>query len=372
MNSFNSLFPNFLSECSQLKTVLMPVAYVLLVAGIVSSTISGHRSPGAYIRTFGRTAVFVLLLTYIVTWGNQISQIVSDTDTQVIQADPGKVFDQYNAALVARKSTATQKSWSDKLFHMGATLFEAIVSGFLWLFGLLASAIMFYAYIVQKMILYLGYSLSPIFIGFMAVRSLSSVGQRYIVGLVGVMAWPLGWAVASIVTQGLLTFMTDQSFMQSSTLSGTANYGLQNFIGLGLLGVWLIFSTIAAPLAIQKALTDGYQVAADLLSGASSAGTAGLAAGATTAATIASRGEKSAFTAGLVVAAGASAATSSVAGAALGKGYSQPLLGTLAYQNGGRSKGGGEAGSSGSRFSKDDITGAKAAKKAMDRSKDQN
>jgi hypothetical protein len=33
MTDFNSLFPNFLSQCSQLKTTLMPVAYLLLVAG---------------------------------------------------------------------------------------------------------------------------------------------------------------------------------------------------------------------------------------------------------------------------------------------------------------------------------------------------
>ncbi|MGP8200812.1 MAG: hypothetical protein ACLQU4_15055 [Limisphaerales bacterium] len=369
MSDFNSLFPSFLSQCSQLKSALMPVAYLLLVVGMVASTITGHRSPGAYLRTFGRSIVYVALLTYLVTWGNQITQIISDTTTQVIQADPAQVFAEYNAALVAKKSTATQSSWSDKLFHMGATLFEAIVSGFLWLFGLLASVIMFYAYIIQKMILYLGYSLSPIFIGFLAIRSLSTVGQRYIVGLVGVMAWPLGWALASIVTQGLLTFMTDQSFMQSSTLSGTANYGLQNFIGVGLLGVWLIFSTIAAPVIIQKALTEGYQAGAELLSGASTAGLAGLSAGATTTATIGSRSDKSAFTAGLMVAAGASAATSGLVGSALGKGYGQSLLGTLAYQNGSCSKRAGEADPTSPRFSKDDITGAKAAKRAIEGSK---
>ncbi len=184
----------------------MPVAYLLLVAGMISSTITGQRSAGAYMRTFGRTIVYIMLLTYLVTWGNQVSQIVNTTTTEVIQVDPTTVFDNYKAALIAKNSTGTQTSWSDKLFHMGATLFESIVSGLLWLFGLLASGILFYAYIVQKMILYLGYSLSPIFIGFMAIRSLSQIGHRYILGLVGIMAWPLGWAVAAIVTQGLLTF----------------------------------------------------------------------------------------------------------------------------------------------------------------------
>ena len=310
--------------------------------------------------------MYVALLTYLVTWGNQITQIVSDTTTQIIQADPAKVFAEYNAALVAKKSTATQSSWSEKLFHMGATLFEAIVSGFLWLFGLLASAIMFYAYIIQKMILYLGYSLSPIFIGFMAIRSLSTVGQRYIVGLVGVMAWPLGWALASIVTQGLLTFMTDQSFMQSSTLSGTANYGLQNFIGVGLLGVWLIFSTVAAPVVIQKALIYGYQAAEGLIGGATGAGLNAINAGAGTIVGMHSREGSKLVTAALAGASAAATTSGAILSSALNINGGGSLISSLTAQNvrlGTRQHP--ESASPGD-FGKDDLTGSKAVRSILD------
>lgn len=372
MTDFNSLFPSFLSQCSQLKTTLMPVAYLLLVAGMISSTITGQRSAGAYMRTFGRTIVYIMLLTFLVSWGNQLTQIINTTNTEVIQADPAKVFDEYNAALAAKKSTSTQTSWSDKLFHFGATLFEAVVSGLLWLFGLLASAILFYAYIVQKMILYLGYSLSPIFIGFMAIRSLSNIGHRYILGLVGVMAWPLGWAVASIVSQGLLTFMTDQSFMQSSTISGTLGYGFQNFIGVGLLGLWLIFSTIAAPLIIQKALTEGYQAGSALLTGATISGLGGLATGATTAVSMSTREGSRLVTAGLAATAGASAATASLAGSAFSGGHGASLINTLAYQNERVSARRSANGNDSTRFDDDDITGAKAARSLIGGAKQPN
>ena len=371
MTDFNSLFPTFLSQCSQLKTTLMPVAYLLLVAGMISSTITGQRSAGAYMRSIGRTIVYVMLLTFLVTWGNQLTQIVNTTVTETIQADPAKVFDEYNAALVAKKSTSEQTGWWDKLFHAGTTIFEAIVSGFLWLFGLLASAIMFYAYIVQKMVLYLGYSLSPIFIGFMAIRSLSHIGNKYILGLVGIIAWPLGWAVAAIVTQGLLTFMTDQSFLQGSSVSGAANYGLQNFIGVALLGVWIIFSTIAAPLIIQKALTEGYQAGGALLTGATAAGLSGLGMGASTSATLSSRDGNKLVTAGLAAAAGAAAATSSVASSAFNGAQGGSLINSLAYQNERFSARRGSNGKSSERFENGDLTGAKAVKNLLDGARDQ-
>lgn len=368
MHEFNSLFPHFLERCTELKSALMPVAYLLLVIGMVSSTLSGRRSPGAYIRTFGRTIVYVVLLSFLVTWGNQLTDVVDTTVTQVIKADPAKVFDQYNAALTAKKSTSEQAGWWDKLFHAGTTIFEAIVSGFLWIFGLFASLILFFAYIVQKMILYLGYSLSPIFIGFLAVRGMSGIGSRYLLGLVGVMVWPLGWAVAAIVSDGLLTFMTDQSFLHGRTLGGTVNYGLQDFIGLALLGVWLIFSTIAAPVIIQKAITEGYQAGSSLLAGASTAALSGLSTGASTAATLSARVGSPVATAGLATAAGVAAATTAVAGSAL-NGQGGSLINSLSYLNDRHSARQGSNGGGAASFAKDDLTGSKAAQALIQESK---
>ncbi len=58
MNDFNSLFPSFLNDCVQLKTALMPIGYLSLTAGMISTTIADHRSVSAMMRTFGRTIVY--------------------------------------------------------------------------------------------------------------------------------------------------------------------------------------------------------------------------------------------------------------------------------------------------------------------------
>jgi len=47
-------------------------------------------------------------------------------------------------------------------------------------------------YIFQKIILNLGYALSPLLIGFMAIPALKHIGSRYLLNLVGVLLWP--WA----------------------------------------------------------------------------------------------------------------------------------------------------------------------------------
>ena len=334
MNDFDSLFPNFANQCAEMNRVLLPAAFVLLVVGVVSSTITGQRSPGAYLRTFGRTMAFLAVLSQLTIWGNQISGIVDNTVKTTLKADPTKVFDQYKKTLEVQKGTGTggKNSWWDKLFDSQA-VFETIISAVLYALGFFATVIVFYAYLIQKFVLYLGYALAPIFVGFLAVRTLQSTGTSYLLGLVGVMLWPLGWGAAAIMTQGLLDFMADQSFLAFGGVGGAAGYTLQNLMGVAVLGVWLIFSTIAAPVILQKAIATGSQIGSALAAGAATAGVAAATTGASTAATIGAGGGAMAAAGGIAggaVAGGAALAGSSMSGSPYSPGGG--MLSSLASQ----------------------------------------
>ena len=334
MNDFNTLFPNFLNQCAELNRALTPVACVLFVVGMVSSTVTGQRSPGAYLRTIARTCAYIAVLALLLTWGNETATAIDETVKTTLQADPGAVFDQYQKALTVQKGTATEdKSWWDLLDSQA--IFEQLLSCFLWVVGWLASVIVFYAYLAQKFILYVGYGFAPLFVGFLAVRTLHSIGVSYLLGFVGVLCWPIGWAAASIMTKGLLDFMSDQSFLTLGGASGAIGYGLQNLIGVAVLGVWLIFSTIAAPVIIQKAISTGTQIGQALAGGAVTAGSSAAVSGAGAAAAYGSGGGFLSSVAGVV--AGASSAMAGAAGASLsGSSYSPAgsLLSSLAHQRG--------------------------------------
>ncbi len=333
MNDFNTLFPNFLNQCTEMNHVLMPIAFVLLAVGVVSSTVTGQRSPGAYLRTIGRTFAFAAVLAYLPTWGNEVAAIVDTTVKETLKADPTKVYDQYQQALALNKGTtgsSGSKSWWDTL--TGQAIFEGIISGILWALGFLASVIVFYAYLVQKFILYVAFALAPIFIGFLAVRTLHSIGVSFLLGCAGVLCWPLGWGAASLLTSGLISFMTDQSFLSIGGVSGGAGYGLQNLLGLAALAIWLIASTIAAPIIMQKAIATGTQVGQALAATVFTAGVAGAAAGVGAAAAFGGSGGV-----GGALAGGAGAATAATLGAAEASisGSSYSPLGNLVGSMGG-------------------------------------
>lgn len=335
MSDFNSLFPNFLNQCGELNRALTSVAVVLMVVGIVSSTITGQRSASAYLRTIARTAVYAATLALLLSWGNEIAMVVDDAVKNTLQADPAAVQADYQKALSMQKGSGSgDKSWWDLLD--GQAIFEGALSCVLWVVGWLASVVVFYAYLTQKFILYIAYGFAPLFIGFLAVRSLHSIGASFLLGFVGVLCWPLGWGAASILTKGLLDFMTDQSFFALGAAPGAAGYALQNLIGIAVLGIWLLFSTVAAPVIIQKAISTGAQIGQALAGGALTSGTAGAVAGAGAAAAIGGRGGLMAGLAG--VAGGAVAGTVGATEASMsGSSYSPlgNLIGSLASQRSG-------------------------------------
>jgi hypothetical protein len=299
---------------------------VLLAIGIVSSTVTGRRSPSAYLRTIGRTFAFAAVLSYLPTWSNEISTTIDTTVRETLRADPAAVYDQYQKALALKKgdtSSGGSKSWWDLLDAQA--LFEMFISGVMWLLGFLASVIVFYAYLVQKFILYVGFALAPIFIGFLAVRTLHSIGVGFLLGYAGVLCWPIGWGAASLLTSGLIDFMSDQSFLASGGIGGAAGYGLQNLMGLAALAIWLISTTIAAPIIIQKAIATGAQVGQGLASTATTAGVAAVAAGTSAAASLGAAGGWAGAAAG--IAGGAAAATLGAAEASI-SGSSYSMLGS--------------------------------------------
>jgi hypothetical protein len=285
MGDFNSMFPNFLTQCLSLKTLLTPIAFLLITGGLIASTIAHHRSGNAQLQAIGKVIVLIMLIVFLPTWGNQIVSIVDDTVKNVLKVDPAKIHDQYQAALELKKSTDGNQSWWDKLFNFSTSIIESLMSVVFIILGWLASTIEWWAYILQSAILFIGYALSPIFIGMLAFPSLQNVGRNYLLNLLGIMIWPLGWGVAGLITQGMIDFMTDQSFLSSQSVSGALGYSLQNLMGLAFLGIWIIFSTIAA----------GNSAASSLLSGASAAAQKSAQAGATAFAGNATTGIKSAI-----------------------------------------------------------------------------
>jgi len=288
MATFDSIFPTFLAKCADLHTLLLSVAFALFITGVIVTVYHKFTHRVALNLTM-RLLLLTSLLVFLPAWGNQLQSLLQNSILSELGVDPTQVYQQYNQLLVTKlnDNNSTSTSWWDIMGKLTSITVNLIVTAVLWLIGQFASLMLFWGYVFQKIILNLGYALSPLLIGFMAIPALKHIGSRYLLNLVGVLLWPLGWAVAALITQGILDFMTDQSFL---TIDPTSTlYTLQNLIGLVVAAFWIIFSTVAAPVIIQHVITSGVQAGSQLLAGGVSsalqtaATTAGAAATAATA-----------------------------------------------------------------------------------------
>jgi hypothetical protein len=267
MATFESIFPTFLTKCGELHTLLLSVAYALFIAGVIV-TVHHRCTHKTLLHLLGRILVLTSLLVFLPVWGNDIQQLLQDSILSGLGVDPSQVYHQFNQLLAIKRDTTTQTSWWNVLSQLHNYTTDLLITVILWLVGLLASLLMFWGYIFQAIILNLGYALSPLLIGFMAIPALKHIGTRYLLNLVGVLLWPLGWAVAALVTQGILDFMTDPTFEYIDPSSNLPD--LQKTIGAAAVGFWIIFSMVAAPIIIQKVVASGALAGSELLSGGAS------------------------------------------------------------------------------------------------------
>jgi hypothetical protein len=265
MASFENIFPTFVQKCAELNELLRLVAFALFIVGTIMLVPHGFSGKTLMLHMV-RLFVLTSLLVFLPQWGNQVQSLLQSSILNGLGVDPSNVLDQYNQLLAIKRDTGSGHSWWDMLGNVSGFTVEVLISGILWLVGQFASLMLFWAYIIQKFILFSGYALAPLLIGLMAIRPLRSAGSRYLMNLVGVLLWPLGWAVAALITQGILDFMTDPSLKY---LDPTATfYTLQESLGVLVIAFWIVFSTIAAPLVIQKVLNHGTLAGGQLISGA--------------------------------------------------------------------------------------------------------
>jgi hypothetical protein len=264
MATFDSIFPTFLAKCGELHTLLLSVAFALFIVGVIVN-VQQRSSHKSILNLLLRLLLLTSLLVFLPAWGNTLQNLLQTSILSGLGVDPANVYQQFNQLLIIKRDPATTSSWWNVMSQLHNFTTDLIISAVLWLVGQFASLMMFWAYIFQTIILNLGYALSPLLIGFMAIPALKHTGNRYLMNMVGILLWPLGWALAALVTQGILDFMTDPSFEYIDPTSQLPD--LQKTFGAAVIGFWLIFSTIAAPVIIQKVISSGALAGGELLSG---------------------------------------------------------------------------------------------------------
>jgi nitrate reductase NapE component len=131
----------------------------------------------------------------------------------------------------------------------------------------------------------------PLFFGYLSIRSMTGVGKKYIISMIGLTLWPLGWALGHILTVELFRSMVDMMAPSASSIGSDGKIaqtfdsmsmmpmltGVIILVGTVGLVIWVFVVTFGAPKLIANTLTAGAEFTSSLLS-KSAAGTVVVAA----------------------------------------------------------------------------------------------
>ena len=252
--------------------------------------------------------------------------------------------------------------------------FLSILGAFLiWLLLQCCGIVMYVFLSVRFLLVHLESIVLPVFIAMIATESLRGTGNNFVLGIVGIIFWPLGWALGHIGTLALANWFNSilaltlhvpgtpqPGAIYDMIVNGPAG-GLPaptpqalavavgiTFVGALIIGIYVLIVTFSAPFIIAKALKSGSGIFGEMVGGtakgvaglgAAAAGLAALSMSAGATGAVAGAGKAQAATAGAGGGANGDLPVGANAAAALGNGSSV-------------SRGGAAGGSSGSLASR--------------------
>jgi hypothetical protein len=283
-----TLLPSLASAVQKLHGLLLPVCLVLAFAGLIYKITSlfRERSIQSLFPYLVKMLIAFVLLGLMAEWGDMLRDMVTDLDNQLGLNQP-KVLNDYVQAVATKfgvnvngtGTAATNQNPQDqqsnplsgflnwagqvasntgKLFQTVAMGADGLAAAFMGIFVLICSMLgmlaMWLMSLLQQILVLVCTAISPIFLGCLLIPTLAQLAARFFTNYVALVLWPLGWGLANLVTKALIDLAVNPS--------SNTGLGVFNFLGGGYvwwlgLGLWALFSSIAAPWLVTKALSAG-------------------------------------------------------------------------------------------------------------------
>lgn len=255
MTPFETAFPGFITACVALFSDLMPFGILLIVVGTCLEQASADVTPEAVIKIYAKALVVLLLLVNSGEMVNTGQEIVRDWLEQHIRARPENVAERYRERLREAQQLGDRADESFIRKVLSGDWYESIILAVLTLISWLAMAVLAFVYSIQRALLIAGWALSPILIPFIMIRPMSFLGIQHILRLLGIILWPVGLALAATFTDGLIDVIAGGTSFAQAGFGEAIGKGLTAILGIGVLAIWIIVSTLLAPILIQRLIT---------------------------------------------------------------------------------------------------------------------
>jgi len=250
--------PTYFEGLSSLWGGCAYIGSVIVAAGLAFHALRSRPGADTYIWLLAKVLMIGIATLFIREWLMRLNDVVSAFG-DMFGVDPTSVDEQFVQFIAGKAATEPDASMWDIIWGT-KSIGTAICYALLWLFGWLSWGVQYVVKLVGGILLTAGWALSPIFLSFYMLRSMSGVAQKYITGLIALVCWPFGWVIAAVVTKAMLDAAATASlvpiFITGAPIAAPA-------LTVLLIGSWMLVSSVLAPYVTTKVLLMGANPAAE-------------------------------------------------------------------------------------------------------------
>ena len=304
LTDFDAMFPGFTGVVEKAQKPFFLIAFVLIVYHLIKRA-SGAGSRESQLRAIASATVFSLLVALCNKEANLVKSAFTAIEAEMgaTSKTPKLIEQKKEEMIVALTKGIEDKSgsgagddkgslyylthWSEA-FEKGIEGIVPSIGGLMIQLGSyvlifwckLASVIAWGFWLVQQFLFQFSLIFLPAMIAMIAIGGLSSIGTRYVMSMVGILSWPMGWGFVNVGTEAMLT-----SVVNTLRSAGASDYELTTYLWAyaicSVIPLWIILGYCFVPFVIQRMVTSGANAAQGLIGQAAGAaiGAAALGAG---------------------------------------------------------------------------------------------
>jgi TrbL/VirB6 plasmid conjugal transfer protein len=250
---FDSLFPLVRVDAHNLYNALVPFVFVAAFGLLIYEAyrvLQGQAS--SLYASLLRIAVAVVLCGNFQDWCTTATGAMQDLVAQVGGGTSyQEVMDDYNQVLKNPGADTGRDGgllgfW-ESITNPKTAVGDTVLKAAMWLLGTIAEGLTWVMNALQRFLFLLAIAAGPIFFGLWMLTGTRSIGLRYLLSVIGLSLWPLGWAFGNIVTKAII----QQGVNHSTNWLDASAFVL--IIG----GLWMVINALFWPALITKTITSG-------------------------------------------------------------------------------------------------------------------
>lgn len=230
------------------------IVFAIMVGGLIFY-VSSQPSGIGIVKVLAKAIIIVAAVATMDQWFPKVERTMIDIAEFI---DPGYEENPTSSADTIRESTTTNpegQEWSWR--RLNESIYQAVSNALANIFIYIGTLITVPMLILQYVLRWLLYLLTPFALAILMVPGFTSVGVRFLQQLLAVLAWPIGFALTNLVALAIWTDFREAVGATPDSVGDALYSPLLTMMGGILATIMIIIGMISTPLVMQMLFAQG-------------------------------------------------------------------------------------------------------------------